>query len=134
MIKEGKNLSFFKKKKEEEKEEKAEVKKTEMEEICGDKEVYEALHNTMFLDPRKITMTSQEAAKKAEEFEKSGDLMRARIWYQTAGGLAIYEGNVEKVKEYFGKCKELSQSNYKILKIPEKAVQKAQEYYRKYLK
>ena len=61
--------------------------------------------------------------------------VEARIWYEVAGGLAIYEGDVEQVKKYFSKCKELSpNSAYPILEIPEKAVGKAQEYYRKYLK
>jgi hypothetical protein len=133
-------MSFFKnlrrKKKEEEKVVTGEVKKTELEEICGDdKEVYEALKNTIFLDPRKIGTSMEEAAKKAKEAEKSGDLIRARMNYQTAGGLAIYEGNVKKVVEYFSQCQKISPNiSYPILKNPEKAVAKAQEFYKKYLK
>jgi hypothetical protein len=49
--------------------------------------------------------------------------------------LAIYEGDAEKVAEYFGKCEKLlPQKSYPILKNPEKAVAKAQDYYQKYLK
>lgn len=56
------------------------------------------------------------------------------MWYQIAGGLAIYEGDVEKVVEYFSKCEKLSGASYPILKNPQKAVAKAQEYYEKFLK
>ncbi|MBZ9578606.1 hypothetical protein KJA14_02035 [Patescibacteria group bacterium] len=126
---------FRKKKKEEKTEEEVTEIITDLEKLCGDdKEVYEALLNTMFLDPRKIGTSMGEAAKKAKKFEKSGDTVRARMWYEIAGGLAIYHDNVAKVRKYFGKCEELSNEKYPILKIPGKAVKKAQEYYPKYLK
>ena len=77
----------------------------------------------------------EEAEEKAKDFEKSGDAIRARMWYQTAGGLAIYEGNVKKVVNFFSECQKISpNTSYSILKNPEKAVAKAQEYYKKYLK
>ncbi|MEM0057597.1 MAG: hypothetical protein QXG09_01795 [Candidatus Bathyarchaeia archaeon] len=107
---------------------------TELEQLCGDdKETYEALFNVMFLDPRKIGVTMKEAAENAKKFEKENDLARAKVWYHIAGGLALYEGNVEKVVEYFSKCEKLSSISYPILKNPEKAVAKAQEYYKKFL-
>ncbi|MGB9777960.1 MAG: hypothetical protein ACPLW8_01025 [Candidatus Bathyarchaeales archaeon] len=130
-------LDRFRKKKEEKKTDTETIKTiTELEEICGDdKETYEALHNTMFLDPRKITTSMKEAVENAKKFEKEKDFVRARTWYEIAGGLAIYEGNVKKVVEYFSECQKLSpNTEYKILKNPEKAVAKAQEYYKKYLK
>jgi len=106
---------------------------TDFEEFCGkDKDVYEALYKLMFLDPRKIKTSMSEAEEKAKLFEKQKDVQEARIWYDIAGGLAIYEGDVEKVKKYFGKSAKLSsEMGYPILKIPEKAVKKASEYYRK---
>jgi hypothetical protein len=109
---------------------------TDLEKICADdKDSYEALRESMFLDPRKLDVSMKDSIEKAKSFEKQGKPVEARIWYEVAGGLGIYEGDVEKVKEYFSKCKELSpNSTYPILKIPEKAVGKAQEYYRKYLK
>lgn len=109
---------------------------SDLERICeGDKEAYEALRGTMFLDPRNISVSMREAEKNAEDSEKKGDRLKARAWYRTAGGLAIYEGDVNKVKEYFGKCAELSSDkDYPILEIPERAVNKAQEYYQKQLK
>jgi len=126
---------LLRKKKEEKIEEVKEII-TDLEKLCGDdKEVYEALFNTMYLDPRKIGTSMEEAEKKAKEFEKSGDLVRARIQYQIAGGLAIYEGNVKKVVNFFSECQKISpNTSYSILKNPEKAVAKAQEYYQKYLK
>jgi len=115
-----------------------EVKKvtTDFEEFCGkDKDVYEALHKIMFLDPMKIKVTISEAEEKAKLFEKQKDAQEARMWYDVAGGLAIFHGDVEKVQKYFGKSAKLSpESDYPILKIPEKAVQKAGEYYRKIFK
>jgi hypothetical protein len=130
-------LDRFRKKKEEKKTS-TETSKiiTELEEICGDdKETYEALYNTMFLDPRKITTSMKEAAENAKKSEKEKDFVKARTWYEIAGGLAIYEGNVKKVVEYFSAIEKISpNTKYPILKNPEKAVAKAQEYYKKYLK
>ena len=115
-----------------------EIKKTitELEQLCGDdKETYEALHHTMFLDPRKVGTSMKEAAENAKKSEKEKDFVKARTWYEIAGGLAIYEGNVKKVVEFFTECEKISQdTKYPILKNPEKAVEKAQEYYKKYLK
>jgi len=109
---------------------------TELEGICGsDQEMYEALSNTMFLDPRKIDVSTSTAAKEAKKLEKAKDLERARMWYEIAGGLAIYEGDAKKVAEYFGKSEKVSpETKYPILKTPKKAVAKAQEYYKTYLK
>lgn len=109
---------------------------TELQLLCeGDREVYQALSQVMFLDPTKIRMTMDEAAKKASEFEKKGDKLKAKIHYEIAGGLAIYKGDVTKVKKYFEKAQQLSRKEeYHILKVPEKAVAKAQEYYRQYIR
>lgn len=116
---------------------KKEVKEaTSLASICSDdREAYEALYKTMLLDPTKAEVSMKEAEEKAKDFEKQGDALKARIWYELAGGLAIYKGDVKKVKEYFSKCAKLSpNTSYPILKIPERAVAKAQEYYKKYLK
>jgi len=109
---------------------------SELELLCSDDpEVYEALKEVMFLDPRKIEYSLEEALKKAKEAEKSKDTISAYFWYKVAGGLAIYEGDVEKVKQCFGKLAKISPNlHLKILEIPEKAVKKAKEYYEKYLK
>ena len=108
---------------------------SELEQLCGDdKETYEALLNTMFLDPRKVGTSMKEAADNAKKFEKAKDFVSARTWYEIAGGLAIYEGNVKKVVEFFSEIEKISpDTKYTILKNPEKAVAKAQEYYKHYL-
>ena len=129
-------LDRFRKKKEKPKESlKQEKIVSDLERICGDdKETYEALRWTMFLYPQKIEISLTDAVKKAKESEKRGDTLGAKMWYEIAGGLAIYEGDVTKVKEYFGKCAKLSPNrSYLILKNPEKAIERAQEYYKKYL-
>ncbi|MBS7636931.1 hypothetical protein KEJ37_06335 [Candidatus Bathyarchaeota archaeon] len=129
-------LDIFRRKKKEEAKTTVETRRmTELEQLCADdKEAYEALVNVMFLDPRKIGVSMEEAAENAKKFEKEKDFTRARLWYHIAGGLAIYEGNVKKVVEYFGKCEKLSSgTSYPILKNPERAVAKAQEYYKKFL-
>lgn len=109
---------------------------TELEQLCGeDKETYEALMHTMFLDPRKVAIASKDASENARRFEKAKNDLMTKTWYEIAGGLAIYEGDAKKVSEYFGKCADLSQEmTYTILKDPERAVAKAQEYYKKMLK
>ena len=131
-------LDRFRKKKKEEKNTDIEHTKiiTELEQLCGDdKETYEALLNTMFLDPRKSGTSMKEAAENAKKYEKAKDLVKARMWYEIAGGLAIYEGNVKKVVEFFSEIEKISpDTKYTILKNPEKAVAKAQEYYKQYLK
>jgi hypothetical protein len=101
--------------------------------ICGDdKEVYDALRETMLLQPQTMQESIEELIQKAKDFEKAGDLTRAKVCYQKAGGLAIYEGDVAKVKQCFARCKELSpKQNFKILEVTERAVLKAQEYYQK---
>jgi len=56
--------------------------------------------------------------------------------FRIAGGLAIWKGDVEKVKEYFKKDSELTGRKWKILEpgMAERAVKKAQEYYAQVLK
>ncbi len=109
---------------------------TDLAQICeDDKETYEALVDTMFLDPRKIKTSMKDAVENAKKFEKAKEFRQARLWYEIAGGLAIYEGNVKKVVELFSECERNAPGKkYLILKNPEKAVAKAQEYYAKYLK
>jgi len=107
---------------------------SELEELCVDNpKVYEALKDTMFLDPTKIAISMKDAVNKAKELEKAGDFLRAAVWYKIAGGLAIYEEDTSKVKEYFGRYAKLTGRKLKILEIVEEAVKKAQEFYQKYL-
>jgi hypothetical protein len=112
----------------------SEPKMSDLEQLCGgDKETYNALSPVLFLDPRKIAVPAKQAADSAKKSEKEKDLVSARMWYEIAGGLAIYEGNVEKVVEYYEGAQRVTGQKYLILENPEKAVAKAQEYYKKYL-
>jgi len=122
-------------KKAEKKEERASTKIVdELDEICrGEPELIEALEDVMFLNPSKIEIKLEEAISKAKKMERNQDRLRAAIWYKIAGGLAIYEGNVSKVKECFSKYSKLTGKSLRILKVPEKAVKAAQKYYSKYL-
>jgi len=107
---------------------------SELEQLAGsDKETYEALFSTMFLDPRKVETSLKQAADNAKKSEKAGDMARAGMWYEVAGGLAIYEGNIEKVVEHYTDAARVTGRQYLILKNPEKAVAIAQEYYKKVL-
>jgi hypothetical protein len=110
--------------------------KTELEMLCGDdEETYKALADTMFLTPQRIETTMDGAAEKARKARKGGDIVSAATWYKIAGGLAIYEGNVKKVVEYFSEYEKLVPGKKcLLLEDPEKAVAKAREYYEKYLK
>ncbi len=128
-------LDRFRKKKETKADTEAAKAISELEQLCGDdKETYEALINTMFLDPRKIETSLKAAVENAKKSEKEKDFVRASAWYRIAGGLAIYEGDVKKVAEFFGQREKISGTKQLILKDPEKAVAIAQEYYKRYLK
>jgi hypothetical protein len=130
-------LSFRQEKKVPEAQQPTKLELSELDKVCGDaKELCKALWHTMFYDPRKIGTSMDDAAKKAETFEKKGDKGQARIWYHVAGGLALWKGDVALVEEYFGKCAALApEMEYKpITKMAEKAVAKAQQFYQEYLK
>jgi hypothetical protein len=107
---------------------------TALEQICeNDKETYEALRHVIFLDPRKIDVTMKQAVDNAKSAEKQKDISRARMWYEVAGGLAIYEGNVKKVVEYYSAAARVTGEKYPIVDNAQKAVAKAQEYYKQHL-
>lgn len=106
---------------------------TTLEQICpNDEETYEAL-SYMFLDPRKIGISFQEAVDNAEKAEEEKDVIRAKTWYEVAGGLAVYEDNTKKAVECYSKAEKLTGMKYPFLNNPDKAVAKAQEYYKQYL-
>lgn len=101
--------------------------------IGNDKDTYDALASAMFLNPKNIEPSMKQAIESAKEAEAKGDRPKAGMLYQVAGGLAIYEGNVKKVVEYYSMAEKLTGRHFAILKSPEKAVAVAQEYYKKYL-
>jgi ABC-type glycerol-3-phosphate transport system substrate-binding protein len=101
--------------------------------IGNDKDTYEALSSVMFLNPKNIEPSMKQAIDSAKEAEAKGDKPKAGMFYQVAGGLAIYEGNVKKVVEYYSMAEKMTGRHFAILKSPEKAVAVAQEYYKKFL-
>jgi hypothetical protein len=107
---------------------------TPLQQLCvDDNETYNALFPVMLLDPRKVDASVKEAADQAKKSEKKKDFAGARMWYEIAGGLAIFEGNVKGVVDYYSAAERVTGQDYLILKNPEKAVAKAQEYYKRYL-
>ena len=101
--------------------------------IGNDKETYEALKSAMFLNPKNVEYSMKQAAEHAKEAETKGDKPRAGMLYQVAGGLALYEGNVKKVVEYYSTAEKLTGRHFAVLNSPEKAVAVAQEYYKRFL-
>ena len=101
--------------------------------IGNDKDTYEALSSVMFLNPKNIEPSMKQAIDSAKEAEAKGDKPKAGMFYQVAGGLAIYEGNVKKVVEYYSMAEKMTGRHFAILKSPEKAVAVAQEYYKRFL-
>ena len=121
-----------------EKEEKVEIavqQPSELELICGDdKEVYEALNETLLLNilslpSREFSM--EEALEKAKEKEGSGDLYMAGLEYRMAGQIALFNGDIGRAKEFLGKAQELTGKRYLILAVLDRAVEKARDYYQK---
>lgn len=133
-------LGFFRRKKEaEKKEEKKPTIKSLLEELCkGDSELLSVLSHTVLLDPERLHEEGLDSyIEQAEEFEKKKDLLRARVNYQAAGEIALYEGKLAQVQKFFKKCAEL-ETNPEYKKIfayfskkanAEKALKTAQEYY-----
>jgi len=135
-------LSIFKRaKKETEKkvEEKVE-EKTLLEDLCkGDNELYTALSRFLLLNPEMTRGAGEIDARieKAQDYEKNKDYVRARIEYQVAGELALYEGKTAQVQKLFQKAAE-ADPNYPNRNIfeylakkenVEKAIAVAKEFY-----
>jgi tetratricopeptide (TPR) repeat protein len=137
-------LGVFRKKEKEEKKEAATpqpVQKTLLEGLCGDdKELYEVVITTILLNPE---MTVKEGVnsylEKAKEYEKAKDYMKARIAYQVAGEISLYEGKLSQAQDFFKKAAEVD-LDYAYRKVfeyfskkekAEKVLAIAQEFYAK---
>lgn len=117
------------------------VEKSLLEELCERYEIpYSVISMTLPMDPRGRNI--EELEKRGMEYEKNKDI-RARGEYWSAGGLALYLGNLDLVQRYFGKCAELTQPNSEYRKNfeyltkkenIEKVLKLAKEYYEKTLK
>jgi len=112
-----------------------------LDELCGDdRELYEVSIITILLNPG---MTVKEGVnsyiEKAEEYKKTKDNVKARIAYQIAGEISLYEGNLSQAQELFKKAAE-ADPNYLFRKAfeyfsqkknAERALAVAQEFYTK---
>jgi hypothetical protein len=137
-------LGIFKKK-ETKKTEKAGAtprKDTLLAELCkGNDELCNALRRTLLLNVESTKSGGGIDARveKAQECEKTKDFVRARVEYQVAGELALYEGKVANVQKFFKKAAEVdSSSSFKKIfeylakkENAEKAVAVAKEYYKR---
>ena len=135
---------FRRKRKREEKHvEKTEEVRDRLKELCGDdKELYEDLTRSLYLNQEMARnaiaselgcqkITSEKVMEIAKKYENQNPL-KARVYYEHAGSLALYEGNIQVVKKAFKKVAELSGREYLgIMKNPEKAIKIAKMYYSK---
>lgn len=131
-------LGIFGRKKEPE--EKKVEEKTLLEELCkGDNELYRALSKTLLLNPELTKKAGEMDARveRAQEYEKNKDYVRARVEYQVAGQLALFEGKKAEAQKFFKKAAEIDpaypdKSIFEFLakkENAEKAITVAQEYY-----
>lgn len=117
------------------------VQKTILDELCGnDKDLLDTLSRTIMVNPEATLKEGIDFyVEKAQQYEKSGDVVRARVSYQVAGEIALYEGNTAQTQEFFKKAAEAdpNYSNKKLFdyfgkkKNAERAVAVAKEFYEK---
>ena len=69
-----------------------------------DAEMYQSLSRLLFLDPKKITTSLEDAVSQATTFESTGNKTRAEVWYRIAGGIALSRGDAESVRKFFEKA------------------------------
>jgi len=105
-----------------------------LQEITGnDAEMYQSMSRLLFLDPKRITASLEEAVGQATNFESTGDRTRAEVWYRIAGGIALYRGDAEGVRKFFEKAASVSGNSrpeYKtVAGRPQDAVSVARKYY-----
>lgn len=103
-------FGIFRKKKEEEQTElKQPAQITLLEELCGnDRELYEVLSRTILLNPKTaVNEGTNSYAEKAQTHEKEGNHTQARIAYQMAGEISLYEGKLQQAQRFFKKVAEV---------------------------
>ena len=141
-------LGFFRKKEKDTTEKKKEPHvapkaepKTLLDELCGgNKELREALSRALLLNPESVVKEGIEShIEKAEEYEKAQRPTNARIEYQVAGQIALHDGKLPQMQEFFKKAAEIEpDSPYKKAfqylsrkENADKAVAVAKEFYSK---
>jgi hypothetical protein len=128
-------LGLFGKKPQNPQEETSEpVTMNRLQELTGsDTEMYQTLSQTLFLEPKRITIPLETVLSQASEFESKGDRIRAEVWYRIAGGISLYRADIAGVRKYFDKAASItgdSRVNYKTLsRRAEDAVNIAGKFY-----
>jgi hypothetical protein len=118
------------------------AEKTFLDELCGDdSDLKKVLTMILLLNPDRTGEMGgiDSHLEKAKEYENEKDHVRARVEYQVAGELALYEGKLAQVQKLFKKAAEAdpdySHKNvYEFLtkrENAEKASTVAKEYYRR---
>jgi len=131
-------FGIFGRKKKEAEEKVAE--KTLLDELCGDDaQLKKVLTKTLLVNPQLTAkeMGIEKHIEKAQEYEKNKENVRARVEYQVAGELALYEGKLADVQKSFKRAAEIdpdcpNRSIYEFFTKKEnaqKALAVAQEYY-----
>jgi hypothetical protein len=75
---------------------------------AGDADMYQSLSRLLFLDPKKITTSLEDAISQATTFDSMGSKTRAEVWYRIAGGIALYRGDSESVRKFFEKASSIA--------------------------
>lgn len=115
--------------------------KTLLDQLCaGDKNLQEALSQTLLLNPETTAKEGMNSyATKAQEHEAAQKPTRARIAYQVAGEIALYEGKLTQMQKFFKKAAEVDpecpyRNVFEYLskkENAERALKVAQEFYAK---
>jgi len=117
------------------------AQKTLLDELCdNDKELQAALSRTLLLNPETTVKEGMNFyAEKAQEYEQAKKPRNARIAYQVAGEIALFEGKLAPVQKFFKKAAEVEpecpyRNAFEYLskkENAERAVAVAQEFYKK---
>jgi len=75
---------------------------------AGDDEMYRSLSRLLFLDPKKINTSLEDAVSQATTFDSAGSRTRAEVWYRIAGGISLYRGDPEGVRKFFEKASSIA--------------------------
>ena len=75
---------------------------------AGDADMYQSLSRLLFLDPKKILTSLEDAVSQATTFESAGNKTRAEVWYRIAGGISLYRGDPEGVRKFFEKASSIA--------------------------
>ncbi len=76
-----------------------------LQELCGsDDEIYVALSRLLLLDPKKISPPIESFLSEAQDYELKGNRFKAEVGYRIAGSMSLWNGDSERVRNYFTKA------------------------------